>query len=94
MLVGLLELQIRMHGISSLKDKRKIVKSVIGRLRSRFNVSASEVDRQDSRAEAVIGIAIVSNDGNFLNQKLDKVINFVRADGRFYIGQIKREIFS
>jgi len=93
MIVGLLEFQIRLHGANSLKDKRKIVKSVIGKLTSRFNVSAAEVDKQDSRAEAVIGLAIVSNESNFINQQLDKVINFIRADGRFYLGQIKREIF-
>lgn len=83
-----------MQGITSLKGKRSIVKSVIGRLRSRFNISISEVDRQDSKTSAVIGVSIVSNDNQFIEQQFDAIINFMRNDGRFYLGQIERETFS
>jgi len=94
MLVGTMTAQIYMHGIASLKEKRSIVKSLIGRLRSRFNISISEVDQQDSRSSAVIGIAVVSNSSRFIDKQLDTVLNFMRNDGRFYLGQIDREIFS
>ncbi len=94
MLVGTMTAQIYMHGIASLKEKRSIVKSLIGRLQNRFNVSVSEVDQQDSRSSAVIGIAIVSNESRFIDQQLDTVLNFMRNDGRFYLGQVDREIFS
>jgi len=94
MIVGLLRVQIYLHGLNSLKDKRRIIKSLIGRLRSRFNVSVSEVDRHDSRQQAVIAIATVSNDNRFVNQQLDNIIAFIKADGRFYVGQIEREVFS
>jgi len=86
--------QIYMHGIASLKEKRGIVKSLINRLRNRFNISVSEVDQQDSRSSAVIGIAVVSNDARFIDQQLDTVLNFMRNDGRFYLGQVERETFS
>ncbi len=94
MIVGLLTIQIHLHGIGSLKDKRRIVKSLIGRLKSRFNFSVSEVAAQDSKDLGVIGLAVVSNDNVFINKQLDTVINFVNADGRFYVGKIEREIFS
>ena len=94
MIVGLLKVHIHISGINSLKDKRRIVKSLIGRLKSRFNVSVSEVDKQDSRAQAVIGIALVSNDGSFVGKQLDTVTKFIRRDGRFHVGQIDREVFS
>ena len=94
MIVGVMTAQLSMQGITSLKGKRSIVKSVIGRLKSRFNISISEVDHQDSKASAVIGIAVVSNDGRFLDQQLDTIINFMRRDGRFYLGHMEREIFS
>ena len=94
MLVGTMTAQIYMHGIASLKEKRSIVKSLIGRLQNRFNVSVSEVDQQDSRSSAVIGIAVVSNESRFIDQQLDTVLNFMRNDGRFYLGQVDREIFS
>lgn len=94
MLVGTMTAQMYMHGIASLKEKRSIVKSVIGRLKSRYNVSVSEVDQQDSRSSAVIGIAVVGNDSQFIGQQLDAALNFMRNDTRFYLGQVDREIFS
>ena len=94
MIVGLLDVQIWLQGVNSLKEKRKIVKSLIGRLKSRFNISVAEVDRQDSKRQAVIGIAIVSNETRFVNKQLDSVIRFIRGDGRFHVGQIEREVFS
>ena len=94
MLVGTMTAQMYMHGIGSLKEKRSIVKSVIGRLQSRFNVSVSEVDHQDNKTSALIGIAVVGNDSQFIGQQLDAVLKFLRNDTRFYLGQVDREIFS
>ncbi len=94
MIVGVLTAHLSMQGITSLKGKRSIIKSLIGRLKSRFNISISEVDHQDNKTSAVIGISIVSNDTHFIDQQFDAIINFMRNDGRFYIGQIQRETFS
>ena len=94
MIVGVLTAHLSMQGVTSLKGKRSIVKSVIGRLKSRFNISISEVDHQDSKTSAIIGISIVSNDSHFIDQQFDAIINFMRNDGRFYLGQIEREKFS
>ena len=94
MIVGVLTAHLSMQGVTSLKGKRSIVKSVIGRLKSRFNISISEVDHQDSKTSAVNGISIVSNDTHFIDQQFDTIINFMRNDGRFYLGQIQRETFS
>jgi uncharacterized protein len=93
MIVGTLTIQLHLFGINSLKDKRHIVKSVIERLKSRYNVSVAEVDCNDSKTTALVGVAIVSNDKRFLEEQLDKVISFMRNDGRFHLGQIEREIF-
>lgn len=94
MIIGVMTAQLHMHGIASLKDKRSIVKSVIGRLRSRFNISISEVDHQDTKTSAVLGIAVVSNDARFIDQQLDAILTFMRNDGRFYLGPVERETFS
>jgi len=83
-----------MQGVTSLKQKRSIVKSLIGRLKSRFNTSIAEVDHQDNKTSALIAIAIVSNEADFINQQFDSIIKFMRNDGRFYLGQVQREIFS
>ena len=94
MIVGVLTANLSMQGITSLKGKRSIVKSLIGRLKSRFNISISEVDHQDSKTSAVIGISIVSNEAHFIDQQFDAIVNFMRNDGRFYLSQIEREKFS
>jgi uncharacterized protein YlxP (DUF503 family) len=93
MIVGVLKAHLHLHGVTSLKEKRSIVKSVIGRLKSRFNASVSEVDRQDSKLYAVIGIAIVSNETRFIDQQFDAMITFMQNDGRFYLGQVERDTF-
>ncbi len=93
MIVGVMTAQLHLQGISSLKEKRSIVKSLIGRLKSRFNISISEVDHQDDKTSAVVGIAVVSNDSRFINQQLDSIIDFMRGDGRFYLGTVERETF-
>ena len=82
-----------MQGITSLKEKRGIIKSLIGRLRSRFNISIAEVDHQDNKIYAILGMAVVSNDTRFITQQFDKIIDFMKEDRRFYLGQIEREIF-
>ncbi len=94
MLIGLLTITMHLQGIDSLKGKRRIVKSVIERLRSRFNVSAAEVAAQDSKQLAVAGIAVVSNNGSHVDEQLDKIVNFIANDGRFFVGRIYRETFT
>ena len=94
MIAGMMTAQIHMQGINSLKQKRGIVKSLIGRLKSRFNISIAEVDHQDNKNGAVVGISVVSNDSRFINQQFDKIIDFMQADGRFYLGQVERETFN
>jgi uncharacterized protein YlxP (DUF503 family) len=83
-----------MQGIASLKDKRSIIKGLIGRLKNRFNISIAEVDHQDSKTSAVIALSIVSSDSRFIDQQLDAIIRFMRNDGRFYLGEVQRETFN
>jgi uncharacterized protein len=72
MVVGVLRLTLYIQGASSLKDKRQVVRKVVDRLRSRFNVAVAEVGDNDVWQRAVIGIAAVANDRSFVNEVLDK----------------------
>ena len=58
MIVGLLIVNMHLHGMGSLKDKRRIVKSLIGRVKNRFNFSISEIASHDNKAHAVLGLAV------------------------------------
>ena len=94
MIVGVMTAQLHMQGVTSLKGKRSIVKSVLGRLKSRFNVSAAEVEHQDNKTSAVIAVAMVCNETRFIDQQFDAIINFMQRDGRFYLGRVERETFG
>jgi uncharacterized protein YlxP (DUF503 family) len=61
----------------SLKEKRGIVKSILGRARNRFNVACAEVDRQDNAAVGVLAFVAVSPDKNIPRQVLERVEDFV-----------------
>lgn len=93
MVVGILSVEISIAGSFSLKDKRQVIKSLLGRLRSRFNISVAEVDLLDDYRRGVIGAALVSNSRRHVDGQMDKVINFMEADGRFSIVSVEREIY-
>ena len=94
MIVGVMKTRLYLNGVTSLKEKRSIVKSVTGRLKSRFNISIAEVDHQDEKTSAVIAMTIVCNETRFINQQFDKIISFMEKDGRFYLGRAERETFN
>jgi len=77
MVVGLCSVELHLSGVTSLKEKRRIVKSLLQRLHNRFNVSAAEVDYQDYWQKACIGLACVGNEGRYINEVLQQSVNFV-----------------
>ena len=80
MVVGLLRVSMIIPENSSLKGKRKVVKSLIGRLRSRFNISVAEVESNDLWQRVELGMAVVGNDRRFVNSSLDKILDYVERD--------------
>jgi uncharacterized protein YlxP (DUF503 family) len=77
MVVGCGIIRFRLHGCRSLKGKRKIIKSIISRVRNNFNVSIAEIGLNDMYQSAEVGFAFVGNDKAVVNSKIDKVLNFV-----------------
>ena len=59
MVVGYVRVELHIHGASSLKEKRAVLRHVKDRSRSRHNVSVAEVDHQDLRQRATLGFAAV-----------------------------------
>jgi len=80
MIVGLLELDLRIPDAQSLKDKRMYLRSLCDRIRNKFNVSIAEVDGGNAHRHAVVGIAHVSNEQKFSNQVLSKIVNLVEQE--------------
>lgn len=73
MVVGILRVRFALFEATSLKDKRRVTKSLKDRLSNRHNVSVAEVDDLDHRQAATLGVAMISNDGRFVESALSKI---------------------
>jgi len=79
MIVGLLTLDLHIPEAHSLKSKRMAIKSLIDRIKSRFNVSIAEVDANDLWQRSVIAIALVANETQIINKVFEKIKNLVES---------------
>ena len=77
MIVGLLTLDLHIPEAHSLKSKRMVIKSLIDRIKSKFNVSIAEVDANDLWQRSVIAIALVANETQIINKVFEKIKNLV-----------------
>lgn len=75
--IGVCQIHLDLPSSSSLKDKRKVIRSVIGRVQSRFSVAIAEVDCNDSWKSAVLGVCCVSNDPAHANKILSNVVEYI-----------------
>ncbi len=92
MLVGICYLEIYLTEGGSLKEKRQVIKSIIERLRNKFNISIAEIGCQDNIRKAEIGFSAVSNESAHLDSLMEKAINFIDQNGKVEIVNINREI--
>ena len=77
MVIGALDVDIRIPSADSLKAKRMVLRSLKDRIRQSFNVSIAEVENNNQWQSAVLAVVIVSNDRRFANQVLSKVVDFM-----------------
>jgi hypothetical protein len=77
MVVGVGLLRIMIHQSSSLKAKRQVVKSILGKVRSKFDVSIAEVDDQDKWQVCSMGVAVVSNDSGHAHKMLETISGYI-----------------
>jgi uncharacterized protein YlxP (DUF503 family) len=89
--IGVCKVSFRIPENMSLKGKRQIIKSVISRIRNKFDVAVAEVDDNDSWRVATIGICYISNNGRHANQVLSRVVDFI-IGSRFDIEILDYEI--
>jgi len=80
MIVGVLTLTLRLPGNSSLKGKRRVIKSISARLRQEYNISVAEVDALDQWQEAVLGIASVSSSAAYCHGLLERAVQWVETN--------------
>jgi len=77
MIIGICKMSVAIPGNRSLKGKRKVVKSIKDRVRSKYNAAVAEVDNHDVHQSATLGITVVSSDGSHADSQLQTIINFI-----------------
>jgi len=77
--VGTCKIKLFLPMNLNLKGKRRIVKSLSEQIRSRFNVSVSEIENNELWQIATIGIATISNRIIILNQTFDHIFSFIES---------------
>ena len=75
-----LKITLRASWVHSLKEKRMVVKSIVQRLKNKFNVSVGEVHEQDIHQIIVIGISAVCGDQKQVDSTLENIIDFVEEN--------------
>ena len=81
MFVGVCRLTFHLPGNNSLKGKRRVVTRLVERTRAKFNAAVSEVAQNDVHRSAVIGVAVVGNEGGHVDAMLGRIAGFMEGLG-------------
>lgn len=94
MVVGTLKIQLHLHENRSLKGKRKVVRSILDRVRAKFNVAVAEVGANDKWQRIELGVSTVSNDRRIVDASLSTVIGFIESNCQAEIVDVQMEIIN
>ncbi len=93
MFIGALRVELFIGQSGSLKSKRRVVRSLKDRIKANFNVSVSEVDKNDKWQRAVIGVACIGKDKKYINGILSRISDLIDAFAETEVIDFKLEIF-
>jgi uncharacterized protein YlxP (DUF503 family) len=94
MVIGVCKLDLRISENHSLKEKRHVLRKLMDRVKTRFNVAISEVGDNDLWQRAQMGFCTVGNDRRHINSSLDKVIYFIEQMNLVEMVHTEIEIIS
>lgn len=92
MIIGTGKIYLHANWVHSLKEKRMIVRSIIDKVKHKFNVSIAEVENLDMHQSIVIGIACVSNSTEHSNSCVQNVIEFIEENTEAVVEKIEIEM--
>jgi hypothetical protein len=77
MIVAIARITLLIPDNHSLKGKRRVVKSLVEKVRHRFDAAIAEVEDHDLWQKAQLGVALVGNDGPLLEARLQQIMEFM-----------------
>lgn len=79
MVVAAARLELEIPAARSLKDKRRVVRGLVDRLRRRFGAACAEVDRLDDPGRAVLAVAVVTNDRQLADRMIQHIVSWLEV---------------
>ncbi len=92
MIVGILEIHLRIFSARTLKEKRACIQRIISKIRNSFNVSVAEIGGNDQWKECILGIAMIGNEKAFLDNALNNILSFIEKEKSVWIENWSMEI--
>lgn len=80
-------------GAQSLKDKRRVIRSVVERLRSRFNAAVSEVDQHDVWQQATLGLAVVALTEGAGRRSIEQMLRHIEGHVQVELRQTDIQVY-
>jgi uncharacterized protein len=77
MVFAVMILDLKLADCRSLKEKRSILKPLLNKLRKQFNISASEVDKNDFWNETIVACGLISNEKRAAESYLAGIPDFI-----------------
>ena len=93
MIIGILNINFRLHGIFSLKAKRKISNSLEQKLKNKFNLAVAEVGYEDNLDHLELGMITLANEKIRVEEVLGKALAMIEAMSTEDIIDVKTDIF-
>ena len=91
MWIAIVRIDLIIPGAYSLKDRRQAVKSLKERLRHRFDAACAEVGDLESWNRASLGISLVSNEKQALQEMVEEIVRYSRNDSNVQLANSEQD---
>ena len=85
MVVGILRIELHVHDNRSLKGKRKIVKSMVAKVKNKFNASVAEIGSNDKWQKIELGVSTIGNERRHIDASLNNILAYIES---LYLAEI------
>ena len=92
MKVLVMSIKLRASWVHSLKEKRIVVKSIIQKLKNKFNISVNEVEDQDIHQSIVIAISSICSSSSQVDSTMENIINFIELNTDAELINIEKDV--
>lgn len=94
MVVSICKLKLYASWVHSLKEKRMIVRSLLGKVRSKFSISIAEVEEMDTHQTVILGMSVITNETKIADTMLNQIISYIQENTEAELLDIDREIIT